>query len=172
MKRVLVMALALSVNLLLPGRSVAEQKIAYVDLQRALEETNEGKKARAALKAEFEKKQKELEQRQEELKRLKADIDRQRSTLKPEVIAAKDQELQQKVAQLQETWGRLQQDMRRKEAESMQRILQKMKAMIALIAQARDMTYVFDRSSGLLYAPLSLDLTDELIQKFNASGAK
>src|SRR5437879_5675620 len=70
----------------------AEQKIAYVDLQRALEETDEGKKAKAKLKADFEKKQKELDARQDELKKIKQELDKQLPILKPDAAAQKQQE--------------------------------------------------------------------------------
>src|SRR4051812_44361216 len=82
----------------------AEQKIAYVDLQRALEETEEGKRAKAKLKSDFEKKQKELDARQEELKKMKADLDKQSNILKPEALQQKQQELQGKLIALQETY--------------------------------------------------------------------
>lgn len=172
MKRIVIVLLALTVSSLLPGRAFAEQKIAYVDLQRAMEETNEGKAALAALNAESAKNQKEFEQRQAELKKLKADIDRQRGVLKPEVIAARDQEVQLKTIELQQTWARMQQDLQKKQTDRTQRILTKMSKVIAEIAQAGGVTYVFERNSGLLYAPPSLDLTRELILKFDAAPTK
>jgi outer membrane protein len=171
MKRLFAVALALSAISLVPRRAAAEQKIGYVDMQRAFEETDDGKKAKAKLKAEFDKKQKELDSRQEELKKMKADIDRQQSILKPEVIQQKTQELQQKVVQLQETYMRLQKDLQEKEGVETQRILRKMQAIVAQIAQAEGVTFVFDKNAGLLYAPPALDLTNELIRKYNASGA-
>lgn len=170
MKRVLALALGLSALTLAPRLARAEQKIAYVDLQRAIEETDDGKKVKARLKSEFEKKQKELDQRQEELKKMKAELDRQRAVLSKEAMATKEQEFAQKFQQLQETYMRLQQDLQRKEAEEMQRLIKKMSAIVAQIAQAEGVTYVFERNAGLLYAPPALDLTNELIRKYNSAG--
>lgn len=149
----------------------AEQKIAYVDLQRALEETEEGKKAKAKLKADFEKKQKELDARQDELKKMKADLDKSAPMMKQEQLQAKTQELQQKLVALQETYMRLQKDLQEKEGAETGRIFKRMQVVIAQIAQAEGVTYVLERNSGLLYAPPSLDLTNELIRKYNASGS-
>jgi len=149
----------------------AEQKIAYVDLQRALEETEEGKKAKAKLKSDFERKQKELDARQEELKRMKNDLDKQLNILKPEALQAKQAELQQKLVALQETYMRLQKDLQEKEATETGKIFKKMQGVIADIAKAESVTYVLEKNSGILYAPPSLDLTNELIRKFNASSA-
>ena len=77
MKTTITLALALLGIGALPRAARAEQKIAYVDLQRALEETEEGKKAKTKLKTDFEKKQHELDARQEELKKMKQDLDKQ-----------------------------------------------------------------------------------------------
>jgi outer membrane protein len=171
MKRMFTFALALSAVSFVPGLARAELKIGTVDLQRALEETDEGKKAKAKLKAEFEKKQKELDQRQEDLKKDKAEIDRQGAILKPEALQQKQQALQQKLVQLQETYMRLQKDLQEKEATETQRIFRKMTAIISTIAQNEGFTFVMERNSGVLYAPPSLDLTNELIRKYNAAPA-
>jgi len=56
-------------GLLAPTIALADGKYAFVDLQRALEETDDGKKAKDKLKKDFDKKQKELDEKQEELKR-------------------------------------------------------------------------------------------------------
>ena len=154
------------------GLAHAEQKIAYVDLQRALEETDEGKKAKAALKSEFERKQKELDGRQEDLKKKKADLDKQEKILKPEALQTKQMELQQGLVQLQETYVRLQKDLQEKEATATGKIFKRMTVVIAQIAQAEGVTYVLEKNAGILYAPPALDLTNELIRKFNAGAGK
>jgi Skp family chaperone for outer membrane proteins len=85
------------------------------------------------------------------------------------------QELQQKFLALQETYVRLQKDLEEKQAVETGKIFKKMTNVIAQIAQAEGVTFVFEKNSGLLYAPASLDLTNELIRKYNAKypgGAK
>ena len=174
MKRILTLALAVAAFAMpvfkFELRARAEQKIAYVDLQRALEETDEGKRAKTKLKADFDKKQKELDVRQEELKKMKSDLDKQINILKPDALQQKQGELQQKLVALQETYMRLQKDLQEKEGVETQRIFKRMQAVIAQIAQTESVTYVLEKNSGILYAPPALDLTNELIRKFNASG--
>ncbi len=58
----------------LPAQARAEQKIAYVDMQRALNEIDEGKAAKAALKREFDQKQKMLDDKKAEFDRLRTDF--------------------------------------------------------------------------------------------------
>ncbi|MSP60204.1 MAG: OmpH family outer membrane protein [Myxococcales bacterium] len=172
MTRTLSLALALAaLAAALPLAARADVKIGYVDLQRALEETEEGKKAKTKLKAEFEKKQKELDGRQEELKKMKLDLDKQAPILKPDALQAKQGELQQKLMGLQETYMRLQKDLQEKEAAETGRIFKKMKSVIAQIAQSEGITYVFEANTGILYAPPANDFTNELIRKYNAQSA-
>ena len=63
MRKTLLFAVAATLHA--PAAVAADLKIAYVDLQRALEETEEGRKAKSKLKVDFEKKQKDLDVRQE-----------------------------------------------------------------------------------------------------------
>lgn len=169
MNRIFAVALMFVATGLTSRIAHAEQKIAYIDMQRALEETEEGKRVLTRLKADFDKKQKELDTRQEELKKFKADLDKQASVLKADVIAQKQKELDGKVVQLQDSYVRMQKELQEKQGTEGQRMYKKMLAVVAQIAQAENVTFVFDRSGGLLYAPPSLDLTNELIRKYNAT---
>jgi outer membrane protein len=169
MNRILTVVLGLAAVSFVPRlAAAADQKICYVDLQRALEETEEGKKIKSRLKSEYERKQKELDTRQEELKKLKADLDKQAAVLKPEALQVKSNELAQKLSQLQETYMRLQRDLQEKEAAETGKIFKKLQGVIAQLAQGDGCTYVLEKNAGILYAPPSLELTNELIRKFNA----
>ena len=64
---------------------------------------------------------------------------------------------------------RLQKDLQEKEAAETGRIFRKMKTVIAQIAQHEGFTYVLEANTGILYAPPSNDLTNELIRKYNTS---
>ena len=77
--------------------SHAQQKIAIVDIRRAIEETTEGKASIGGLKAEADRKQKELLSKQDELKKLEEDFLKQQSVLQPAAAQKKREELQQKV---------------------------------------------------------------------------
>src|SRR5690606_29758469 len=82
--------LALGVSL---PAAAEDMKIAYVDLQRALNEVDEGAAAKAALKKEFDAKQAELDKRQNELKAMKDEIDARGMMMTPEAKQEKAAEL-------------------------------------------------------------------------------
>lgn len=154
--------------------ALADDKIAYVDLQRALEETNDGKSAKARLKSDFDKKQKELDEKQEELKKAKEDFDKKSSMMKEEAKNKAAAELQQRFLQLQETFARLQKDLASKEQDATRGILAKLSGVVQKIAEREHFAMVLERSSSVVYGQPSLDITNEVIRMYNqgAGGAK
>jgi outer membrane protein len=148
----------------------AELKIAYVDLQRALMEVEEGRNAKSKLQGILDSKQKEIDKEQEELRKEKELLDKQRSAMSEDTRAAKETELQRKVYDLAQRWEKGKAEMANRERTELQAIFQKMDPIIASIAQREGFTLVFEKTdSGLVYAPPSLDLTNELVRLYNDS---
>ena len=163
--RLAVLALALATA----PAARAEQKLGYVDFQRAIKEVEEGKITGAALKKEADEKQRQLNTRMEELRKLQEDFQKQAQILTPEARAAKAAEVERKTMETQETYMKLQQELSSKERDAMRPLADRLTAVAKEIAEADGFTMIFDReSAGLVYAPASLDLTNELIRKYNA----
>ncbi len=149
--------------------AAAEQKIGYVDLQRALNEVEEGRAAKAQLTRDFDEKQKRLDVAQEDLKRMKADLDKQAVVMADDAKREKQAELDRKFMEVQGLFVQLQKELSDREREMTRGIFDKMHAIIREIAEAEGFTMVFEKTdSGLLFAPASLDLTNELVRKYNA----
>lgn len=146
-----------------------DSKIAYVDLQRALEETNDGKAAKTKLKTDFEKKQQELDAKQEELKKLKDDLDKKATLMKPEALQKAQQDFQQRFVQLQETFQRLQKDLAVKEQEATRGILARLSQVVQGVAEREHFSMVLERNSAVVYGQPSLDITNEVIRLYNSS---
>lgn len=147
----------------------AELKLGYVDFQRAIKEVEEGKVTGAALKKEADEKQKQLNARMDELRKLQEDFQKQAQILTPEARAAKAAEVERKTMETQEIYVKLQQELSAKEREAMRPLADRLTAVTREIAEAEGFTMIFDReSAGLVYAPAALDLTNELIRKYNA----
>lgn len=171
-------SLALLALLSLPAsKALAEEvKIGYVDLQRAIGETDDGKKAKANLKKVFDQKQKELDEQQEELKKAIEDLDKKRTLLPADKLREKETELQGRMQKVQQVYVRHQQDLQAKEQEAMGKILERMNKIIGKIAITENFTMIMDKTQGgLVFAKPHLDLTNELIRRYNsgegASGA-
>lgn len=149
--------------------SAGEFKAAYVDIQRAVMEVDEGKAAKARLQTLADAKQKAFEKEQVALK---AEVDayqKQQSTMADSARSAKEQELQKKTYEFAQKAEKLRAEIADSERKELATIFPRMEQLLGQIAQREGLTMVFDRSgSGLAYAPPSLDLTNELIRMYNA----
>src|SRR5215467_9773970 len=79
-------------------------KIGYVDVQRAVQEVEEGKQARAKLKAE-------LDQKRANLEKMKADYDKQAPVLSEDAKRKKQEELQKAFVEAQNEAGQMQEEL-------------------------------------------------------------
>jgi len=165
-------ALVLLGSLLLastPTQAFAQDKIGVVDLQRALNETEDGRKAKNQLKKLFEDRQKTLDAQQEKLRTMKEDLEKQKNVLSREVMAKKLEEYQKAFAELQSTYMDYQRELGGKEADLTKDILARMQEIARRIGQKEGYTMILDRGeAGVLYVPSTYDLTDVLIQRYNA----
>ena len=164
--------LALGVLLLAskPLAAYAEDvKLGYVDLQRALNETDDGRKAKESLKKVFDQKQKELDEQQQALKKDIEDLDKKRTLLPADKVRDKEAELQGRMQKVQQTYMRHQQDLQAKEQEATAKIFERMNRIINKIAVAENFTMILDKTqSAVVYAKPHLDLTNDLIRRYNS----
>ena len=147
-------------------------KLGFVDLRRALAETEDGRKARANLKKEFDKKQKELDEQQEDVKKALEDLNKKRTLLPADTVRQKEAELQERIGKVQQTYMRHQQDLAAKEEEATAPIVERLQRIIGKIAASENFTMVLDKSAGVVFAKPHLDLTNEVIRRFNAGEEK
>jgi outer membrane protein len=160
------LALALA---LLPALARAEIRIGYVDLQRAIREVDEGKAATAVLKRDFDEKQRQLDTTKTEFDKAKADFEKQSVVMADQAKRDRSGDLDRKAMELQQLFMQLQKDLSEREREVMRGIFDKMTGVVREIAEADGFTMVLDRNdSGIVFALPSLDLTNELVRKYNA----
>jgi outer membrane protein len=146
-----------------------EIKIGVVDLQRAMNETEDGRRAKRRLKTLFDKRQKELDGLQEELKKMGEQLEAQKNVLAENVLRERYAQYQQKLAELQQLYMESQRELAAKEAEFTQQILERMQAILRRIGQTEGFTLIVESNEGgVVFAPTHLDLTDRVIQRYNA----
>lgn len=148
-------------------------KIAVVDMQRALHETEDGRKAKATLKKVFDERQKTLDKQQNDLKAMKESLDKQHDVLTPAVLTKKQEELQKAFTELQTTYMEFQRELAAKEGELTKDIIERMQRIMRRVGQTEGYTLIMERNeSGVLFVPSNYDLTDLLIQRYNAGEGK
>ncbi len=144
-------------------------KVGYVDLQKALTSVEEGKEARKRLKQDYQSKQQKLNQKQKEVKKLKKELQQQSAMLSEEAKRKKQKKLQKKMQELQQTYMTLQRDLSKKEASETKEIFKEMRGIVEAIADEKGYDLVLEKKrSSVLYANDAMDLTDELIERFEA----
>ncbi len=149
--------------------SAQDLKIGYVDLQRALSQVEEGKEAKKKLKKDFEDKQAKLDKKQQEVKKLKEELKNQSMALSAEAKKKKRAQLQKKMAELQRMYMSLQRNLSQKEAKATKGIFKKMRKVVRKIADEKGYDLVLEkRGSSVLFAKDAMDLTDELIKRYDS----
>ncbi len=164
-------AFALLVALMLAvvaPRLYAQVRLAVVDMQRALLETNEGRRAKNQLKKLFEARQESLNGRQEALKRMKEDIEKQRTVVSREALQKRMDEYQKAFVDLQQNYLEYQQELAQKEAELTKQILVNLQGVVRQIGTSEGFTGILDQGA-VIWSPGHLDLTDRVIQEYNAA---
>jgi outer membrane protein len=146
--------------------AAAETRIGVIDRQRVLEEIDEGKAATALLKKDFEDKQKQLDARKGELDRLQGEFEKQSVVMSEDAKREKGGELNRRGMELAQVYQQMQQELSKREAELFRPISEKVGGIIREIAEAEGIQLVMERGQ-LVYAAPALDLTNELIRKYN-----
>ena len=144
----------------------AEAKIGFVDMQKAIQSTAAGKKAKAELEGEFNKKKKELEKKEADLKKMGEDLERKKSVLSEEVLSKKQAEFQEEMMKYRDVVGKSQVEIQKKERDLTAPILEKMKKVIEKVAKDKGYSMVLENSQMVLYSNADSDLTDDVIKAY------
>jgi outer membrane protein len=125
--------------------AAAEVKVAVVDVQRAVMQTEDGLRAQATLKKLFDSRQQELNKRQVDLQKQKEDIDKQAKVMS-------------------------QQSLQKKQKELTDPIFERVLGAIKRIAGQDSYDLIVDRAT-VAFSRSDLDLTDKVIQVANGTPA-
>ncbi len=151
----------------------AQVKIGVVDLQRAINETEDGRQAKRRLTKLFEQRQQKLDAAQGSLKSQKESIERQQDVLSEEALKKKVEKYQEDLMALQTEYVDYQRELSTKEAELTKKILDRMQAILRRIGQTDGYTLIVEANEGgIVWVPSNLDLTYVLIQRYNAQAKK
>jgi outer membrane protein len=157
--------------LALAGVARAEVRIAVVDLQRALNECDAGKKAKDQVKAKFEKAQLELKKEREDLDKARDEFEKKAILLKDDERRNRERELENRTLDFKRKYEDMQRDLKRTDGELTSGIIEQLYGIVADYGKQQGYTVVLEASSGLLYADKALDITDAVVKIQNSGGA-
>ncbi len=145
-----------------------EFKIAVVDLQKALQTVDAGKKAKANLEKEFNEKKKVLETEENAIKKMTEDFKKQSLVLSEDAKAKKQNEIQERVMKYRELFGKSQMEIQGRERELTDPIIQKLKGVVEEMGNKKGYTMIVEKNeNAILFSSAKEDLTEEVIKEFN-----
>ena len=147
-----------------------ELKFGFIDLNRALNESDEGKKAVTALEGLIKSKQKLIEAKEEQLNKLKNEIISQTAVLNSDALKKKQEEHDELLKVYQRMIQDSKDEIQKRQSDFMKGILIELRTVISKFGEDNGYTVIFEKfESGLLYMPESADLTNSIIETFNGS---
>lgn len=150
------------------GKALAQEKIALVSLQMALNEVNEGKRIKTSLQKEYETKKKQIDTMKVELEGLSQDLDKQQMVLSGEALQAKRKELQDKFIDLQNKAAVFEKELKTKESQSAQKILVALRDIVIKLSGEKGYTLVIENSTEtVLFSKNAEDITPLVIAEYN-----
>ena len=168
----LALTLAASGALLAQGAPApASNKVAIVNIQDAIANTNEGKKELDALQQKFSPKQAELKTQNDEVEGLKKKLQTDSDKLNDDARNTRVKEIEVKQKSLQRNFEDAQNEFQQAEQEVVNRLGKKMLDVLEKYAKANGYAMVLDVSNPqtpVLYASPGSNITKELVEAYNA----
>ncbi len=145
----------------------AEIKLGYIDMQKAVQATKAGKKAKGDLEKEVEKRRKEFADKEKDLQKQGQELEKKALVLSDDVRQKRQGEFQQEIMKFREAQMKTQMELQNKERDLMSPILEKMKKAIEKVAKEQSLSFVLERAEhSVTWADPSLDVTNKVIETF------
>jgi outer membrane protein len=150
-------------------------KIGYVDILKALNESNKGREAKRSLEQIIKSKQRLIDDKGQEIKRIADDLNKQSAILSESSKKDKARELDRLKRDYQRMVKDSQDEVKSREMEHTQKILSELREIVRDIGKEESFSIIItdpfvnldDQKGLLLYVDPSIDLTEEVIKRYN-----
>ena len=167
----ILMALALAgFCFLLPAMGIAQEstlRIVVVDLQTALNNSQEGQRAKATIEGFAAAKQGDIAKTEDAIKAARTKLDADAPMLDPDKRMEREQEVQTMILEYQQVVYESQMEMQNMELEMTAKILEKLADMATTVAKERGYDVVLE-AGAVVFSVDSMDITNDVITRFNA----
>ena len=137
-------------------------KIGFIDIQRVVQESQAGKRAKERFQAQVKKAEADIVKERQELDRMKSDLEKKGPLLKEEERRNLEAEFQKRSVTLQRTMTDYQQELQAKNNQLMSDILKELEAIVNEVGKADKFTLILERSQ-ILYSDQGIDITSKVI---------
>lgn len=155
--------------LVLSAPAWADLKIGFVNYQRLMQESPQGKAVQDTLRAEFAAKQRELSNEQQTLKTKQAALDRDGGTMSVDQRSAAEQSLRDGQRELSEKQNEYQDDMNARQNQELSKLQRMLVETVQQYAQSQHFDLVL--ADGVIFANPAIDITQPVLASLQARGA-
>ena len=168
---ILICTVMLASNIVAPVAAWAGG-IAVIDFQRAVNETNEGKAAQSKLDTMYASRKSEIETKRNELEAEFKDFQSRAMILSEAARGEEEQKLGMKQQQFQQLYMQYEQEMQQQYMQLLQNLDTKMRSVSEKLAKEKGYDLVIDKAAVVYVGGSTVDMTDALVTRYNASGGK
>ena len=165
---VMIVGFAVLLNGALSRVNAADMKFGFVDIDRAANDSEEGKKAVTGLKDFMSSRQSSISERGKAIEKMKSDLEKQGAIMSPDAKKSKIEEVERSEREFQRMVSDANQEFEKKRRELTESVYKEIIDVVAKFGQEEKYTIILPVQS-LLYSDKTLDITDVIIKRFNES---
>jgi outer membrane protein len=151
------------------GAAAQSLKIGYVDLQRALNESEAGKHAKERFKVQVDKLQVDLKKQKDAIDSLKEQLEKKSSVMQEEQARNLQKDYEKRMRDFERSYKDSQAELQQKDNELTVELLKELQVVIEAFGKENGFSIILEQSSSsVLYGSPELDLTEQVIARYNA----
>ncbi|KAB2968642.1 MAG: OmpH family outer membrane protein [Thermoanaerobaculia bacterium] len=156
-----------------PAAAQGTGKMAVIDVRRLVTDSVAGKDALARLRKLQEDKIAEAKAKQEEIEQLRKRLNDGRLSLADDKIAELEKQLEERVTAFRRFQEDAEKDFNKTQEQTFADIERRMAPVIEKAGREGGYTLIFNKfQSGLVYADEAVDITNQIVERFNAAAAE
>jgi outer membrane protein len=166
MKKIFIMIMMISMAAF--SAQAAELKIGYVDFQKIVSQSEQGKEAMKTLDSIEKAKNALINEKVNDIKKLEEELTVQGGILNPETKQKKQAEHEKLMMEYQKMRRDRDEELKKNESEFIQKIVIEVKKLLAKVSEEEGYAVILNEA-GIAYIRPEADLTDRVLKMFNGS---
>lgn len=147
-----------------------DMRVAYVDMQKAISASKAGQEAQKKYEVSLKKAQSGIDAKKVDFEKQRENFTKQKQSLNAKALSEKQEQLINLEKDLKRSFEDTQDELRRENARLVGDLVKRLRAVVDEVGRADGFTLILERSAQtVLYADSSIDITDKVVKKFDAS---
>lgn len=145
------------------------QGIAYVDMERVLQESAMGQAAQQRLEQRFGERQQPFAEEELAIRRMQAQLDRDKPLMSAAQVERTEREIKERIERLEQDFEGVQREVMQAQQEEGRRLIEPARQAVIAVAKEKKLTLVFEASQlNAIYIDEAAEITDAVIAAMNA----